>query len=1556
MSEEFLLHIYYDDFFKEVDIASLSKNTVTLGKDGINDIVVPSSVIEGRHALIKAEGSDWVLYNESIGGISYNGKKISKKALSEGDVFLVSSPSKTSSVAAIIVKSKHPSDAILKEFDIKTKKCVKIGKAESNDIIYTDSMVSGEHARITIGTNGESYITDLKSSNGTYLNGKRIYESPLKKGDVINICGLKIVFNNDSLSVGGIGRGVRVRDIVQVESQKETAKPEYPYFQRSPRLMPEMPKGDVEIPNPPSLSSKPTISWISILLPPLLMAGTTVISGIFMKSTYMYISLVMTFGSLLVSILNYTSQVKKFNVNEKTRYQKYLDYIHGKRKELEFAREQQRNGSLLIHPDIQECINRAKNRDRRLWERSLQFSDFLAVRVGIGSTPFKIKIKIPDEKITIETDPLDLEPQKIANEFGSIHDTPVTLSLFQSGITGLIGLRSEVLKNIRALVMQIATHHSYEEVKIIAVYPPEEAAEWEWMRWLPHIWDDSRKSRFLAKEKEPTHQMLTMFYDIIKEREFKTGKSGSHINTIQLPHLVFILADIRLLENESIMAYLAHNSQHLGVSTLCLFDRMEFLPKDCQVIIDINSKTGEMIERTSETNVIEFTPDKVNVKDADVFARLLAPIRMKQLISSGNIPTRVTMLELLGVKEVAELKISSNWQENVPYKSLAAPIGIRTGGEKIYLDLHEKIHGPHGLVAGTTGSGKSELLQSLIISIAVNFHPHEVAFVLIDYKGGGMANSFIDLPHLVGTITNLGGNQTTRALVSIKSELKKRQAVFGEYGVNHIDSYQKLYRSGKAANPIPHLLIIADEFAELKSDQPEFMRELVSAARVGRSLGVHLILATQKPAGVVDEQIWSNSRFKLCLKVQDANDSQEVIKRPDAADIKLPGRAYIQVGNDEIFELFQSAWSGADYNPNESDNTDNTNEIFEVGLNGSRRKLYSSASVQKTRSQFTQLQVLVDHLKNVAEKNGIVRLEGPWPAPLPDQLLLEDVLGGTGEGWNGKTWVKAGNWLCPSIGLVDDPAGQAQYPLSIDLGKDGHLLVYGSPGYGKTTLLQTLVTSLAKTYTPNEVSIYIMDFGSMTLNMFSELPHCGGVVLMDEAEKLQKFIKFILREIDNRKKLFSNKGVSSLQTYREAASEELPAIVIIIDNFSALSELYPEVDETFVQITREGGNIGIHVVITASSINAIRYKISANCKLSLALQLSDKTDYSAVVGRTNGLEPTPVNGRGLIRGNPPLEFQTALPVQGTNELERTIAIKALCKAMNSAWDGPEAKPIPIMPDVLHMKDILVRNDVKRILASNIFAIPVGLSDEALEPVFIDLAATPQLLITGGIQSGKSNLLKVLAITMAMRLPPEKFGLYLIDSGSYGLYPLSQLPHTKAYISDGGQLDEFADSINALLDERKTEFNEARKSSSGIVSDKEFMLSKQLNLILVDDFNEFIQVDNFKTKELFDRILKKDRSLGVSLVVSGIAGDIYSSWEAFAKSLKDLQTGLLFGSAKDQEVFNIRLPYGTTEKQKNPGEGYHVSRGGFYGMKSVLLENAVLKSWVEQLTSKYNSTL
>lgn len=441
----------------------------------------------------------------------------------------------------------------------------------------------------------------------------------------------------------------------------------------------------------------------------------------------------------------------------------------------------------------------------------------------------------------------------------------------------------------------------------------------------------------------------------------------------------------------------------------------------------------------------------MNLSEMDIFSRQLSNFKVRENASNAAIPDMLTFLDMYKTSRVEDLDMYHKWLENRTYESMRSLIGQKAGEQPVYLDIHEKYHGHHGLVAGTTGSGKSETLQTYILSLVLNYHPHEVAFILIDYKGGGMAQSFIGLPHLAGVITNLGGNQTTRALLSINAEIKRRQRTFNEYKIKHIDAYIELYRNGEAEEPMPHLLIIADEFAELKKEQPDFVRALVSAARVGRSLGINLILATQKPSGVVDDEIWSNTRFRICLRVADKQDSNEMLKRTDAAYITGTGRGFLQVGNDEIFDEFQSGWSGAPYTPEVPFNDDSKAKAVIIGLTGKpeavkKKKKKKGDNVKK----FTQLDAMVQYAANLAEENHIKPLRQIWLPPLPGLFYLDDLE---------LTWDEKQIKL--PVGLADDPQNQRQFPVYLDFIRDGHLLICGSAGSGKTSLVQTILYGVA---------------------------------------------------------------------------------------------------------------------------------------------------------------------------------------------------------------------------------------------------------------------------------------------------------------------------------------------------------------------------------------------------------------------------------------------------------------------------------------------------------------
>ena len=743
-----------------------------------------------------------------------------------------------------------------------------------------------------------------------------------------------------------------------------------------------------------------------------------------------------------------------------------------------------------------------------------------------------------------------------------------------------------------------------------------------------------------------------------------------------------------------------------------------------------------------------------------------------------------------------DLKVLSRWESHAPYQSLAVPIGLRGKDDLVYLNLHEKAHGPHGLIAGTTGSGKSETIQSYILSLAVNFHPHDVAFLLIDYKGGGMANLFKDLPHLLGTITNLDGAQSMRALASINAEIHRRERLFGQYGVNHINQYQKKFKLGEATEPLPHLFLISDEFAELKVNQPDFIKELVSIARVGRSLGVHLILATQKPSGVVDDQIWSNSRFKLALKVADRGDSMEMLRTADAAEITQTGRAYLQVGNNEVYELFQTAWSGADYQPEKDHLGIEDHTIYLINELGQYEVLNQDLSgldmAEEIKEVPTELDVIVQEINHLHQEEGIAAVAQPWLPPLKERITLDELDKVVPiEAWQKRT--------APSvlIGVADIPQAQKQEAVAIDLSKDGNILLYGSPGTGKTTFLQTVAMDLARKQSPENLTMYLLDFGTNGLAPLAQLPHVADSLLLDQTEKIQKFIRIINRELDRRKKLLSEHGVGTIALYREVTGKQEPTMVILMDSYESMKDEPYETDlfKLFMRISREGLSIGVHLIITASRQNNLRAQLYSNFKHQLTLPQNDISEVRGIVGATPlAATMEDIKGRALMKRDEVDVVQFALPVAGYNDIQIINNLRDQVQNLKEMWTGHTPAGIPMVPDELTEAAFYGREDVKESMENLEF--PIGLDFEMVKTVKIPFDRLKNLVFMADSPESLENQQKHLLNT-ALQFG-SKLHIMLVD-------PLEECIAYKdkvsTYISSSQEIAEIAKQLIYEVDRR-----------------------------------------------------------------------------------------------------------------------------------------------------------
>lgn len=823
-----------------------------------------------------------------------------------------------------------------KKYNIIRNNKITVGKAEDNTIKYEFmNLVSKSHCTI-VRDYDEYRLYDL-SRNGVFVNHRRIQDSyVLKFGDIIEIFGLRIIYLGEIIAVGSCVNSFAVSEnlkeyvVPAFEQSTITVKHSDTYFNRSPRVFPSISTEKIVIEPPTNLQVTKKRSMIMTIGPSFTMAipmllgcvlmiiSTTMAGGT--MSAFMYTGIVTALGSAILgslwAFLNIKETQKREIADEEQRFNMYGNYLIEMSDYIKDRYIQNYNAMMKLYPSSSECCAYNEN-SPELWNRNISHSDFLFYRLGLGDVDFQMDIEIPKEKFSIVFDSLKDKPAMLYENFKTLKNVPVGVNFAEHNIYGLAGGRKKngVYDIVNNIILQISATTSYTDVKIAFCFNKKKysnTSQWDYIKWLPHIWSENRKMRYFATDEQEKADVFFELSNIIRQRAEKNSSLSE--KKLFHPHYFLFLSDISMLDGELISKYVFDTGRNLGLTTFIMTDFYQNLPNACENIIQNDDNfCGSYNVLDSYNKVLNITFDKVIPDELMSFAKRLSGITVRENEDDTSIASSLDFFEMYNAESFEDFHIAEQWRKNRTYNTMRALIGKKAGGADCYLDIHEKYHGPHGLVAGTTGSGKSELIQTFMLSLAINYSPDDIAFFVIDFKGGGMANLFSDLPHMAGQISNLSGNQIGRAMISIKSENLRRQKIFSEYGVNNINNYTRLYKSGEAALPIPHLIIVIDEFAELKKEEPDFMRELISVAQVGRSLGVHLILATQKPSGTVDDNIWSNAKFRLCLRVQDRQDSNDMLHKPDAAYITQAGRCYLQVGNDEIYELFQSGWSGAVY-------------------------------------------------------------------------------------------------------------------------------------------------------------------------------------------------------------------------------------------------------------------------------------------------------------------------------------------------------------------------------------------------------------------------------------------------------------------------------------------------------------------------------------------------------------------------------------------------------------------------------------------------------------------
>ncbi|MGG0454566.1 type VII secretion protein EssC [Bacillus mycoides] len=1350
-------------------------------------------------------------------------------------------------------------------------------------------------ALVTFNEKNETYQLNL-FSNGVlvYFNGNKVdrLEKVLSVGDQLVIDGVLIELREKQFKLCKITNEFSLNSW---EIINEIFIPEYPKnfpeFRRSPRIHLREPKEEIAIQPPRAEETDGRSDLLRTIVPPLAMVvlsgATSVLSN---GNPIMMLSMggvsLLTAGFSVSSYITNKKEVKQKNLKRSEYYEKYLIQ---KEKELSLLSQKQLEALTYNFPDMDSLSLMTKEYSPRIYEKTMTNADFISIRLGHGEIQSSYKVSYHSRE---EDDALSIfAEEKIVWPHQTLKDAPIAISTLNQTL-GLAGTKTVLRIAVQTILFQLSVLHSYRDVEFVALVPEEDYQDcWHAWRWLPHFQIRSLNLRGIIHNSQTRDMVLNSFYQLLTKRRQQVKEAGNEKVTFA-PHYMFTILDESWLSGHGLNEFLAEDMSQYGVTVIWGKDALNMLPETATTVIDYQSNESAVLINNNNEYVNQlFVPNHLP-KSYPIEQAIQRIANLEHVeVEKNAIPESIDFLELYDVKNVGDLHIGARWEKADTSKSLAVPLGVRGKDDIVYLNLHERAHGPHGLVAGTTGSGKSEIVQSYILSLAVNFAPEDVGFLPIDFKGGGMANLFKNLPHLLGSITNLDGASSARALQSIRAELQKRQRKFGEFGVNHINGYTKLYKQGKEiadpvekkkypSEPLPHLFLISDEFAELKANEPDFMAELVSTARIGRSLGVHLILATQKPSGVVDDQIWSNSRFKLALKVADPSDSNEIIKTPDAATITQPGRAYLQVGNNEIYELFQSAWSGAYYNPDAQYEEKVDERIWLINQLGQHELLTTDLSQDdevsmKKEEKQTQLDAIVEDIVIHAEKTNAVLPEKPWLPPLKTEIDSPKI--------NVVTSGDSKRNLSVPFGLMDIPSRQEQIDFLLNLEELNHLAIYGSPGFGKSTALQTLVMNLSRINNPEQVQFNLFDFGTNGLLPIKDLPHVVDIVRLEEEEKLMKFLKRIRKEIQSRKDAFTEYGVASLSQYEEKSGKQLPGIVTIVDGFDSIKEspLEEAIESVLNQLLREGASLGLYVVMTVLRTNSFRMSMASNIPSHIGLFLVEEGAIRDVVGR-DALISQEIVGRAQIKLDEPHEVQIYLPTHGKNDIDRLNNLEQEIAQMNQQWKGTRPTKIPMLSKTISMHDFYTNPQVQEMLDN--LQLPLALSKET---------------------------------TNVVGFVPEKHGYFVIGDDT---------PQQTEYIERiiVQNFKHFEGKAQRIVFNGSERFGRFKESFDVIVSDMEY--STFVNDLMSEIEERETQSENqpmfvyipdaqifgdktFISDETFNKYLKNGSKVGVYFIFHGNQKQIENSYDEFNKRLRaNIPAGMIGTRLADQGFINVKSSY------------------------------------------------
>ncbi|MDR0346512.1 MAG: type VII secretion protein EccCb [Nocardiopsaceae bacterium] len=1089
-------------------------------------------------------------------------------------------------------------------------------------------------------------------------------------------------------------------------------------FNRPPRLLPPQQQTQFRLPSPPGKPDRRPLPFLMALMPLAIGVG-----GYFMfHSAYMLLFTAMSPVMMVGQYLQERKQGRTSNARQQAEYRERKGRIEQDAREaLESERVRRRSDS----PDPATVAAIASGPRRRLWERRRSDPDYLLLRCGTADLPSAVVLEDPT---------LDEHRRQVT---WRVPDAPVTVPLPERGVLGVAGPGDAPRAIGRWLLAQAAALHSPNDLQVCVLTEPSGGASWDWVRWLPHARPDESHdiNVLVGNDTETVAARIAELQAVVTARQEVQREAVGQI-TFSQPDTLVVLDGSRRLRSMPGIIPLLRDGPAVGVYAICLDADERLLPAECQAVA-VAEGPRLRVQQTGELTIREVRPDYVSTAWCARVARGLAPIRdVSHDEEAAGLPDSSRLLDLLRLDPPNPETLAGRWRSRgrttlaLVGESLDGPFGI---------DLRRD--GPHSLIAGTTGAGKSELLQTVVASLAVANRPDAMTFVLVDYKGGSAFKDCVHLPHTVGMVTDLDAHLVERALESLTAELTRREHILAAAGAKDIEDYTDALDRGARVQPMPRLLIVIDEFASMARDLPDFITGLVNIAQRGRSLGIHLILATQRPAGVVTADIRANTNLRIALRVTDPTESSDVIDAPDAARISksTPGRAYVRLGHSSLVP-FQTARVGG-RRPGAKGRV--LPRPWTARLDWSqlgRAALRRPPAPAAQEEEITDLGVLVQAIRGTSDGLRLPAQHSPWLPPLPLSLLL------------GRLRVpppRDGGLPLVPYGVDDLPSQQQQRIAAIDLRSFGHLLAAGAPRTGRSQLLRTIAGSIASHASCADVHLYGIDCGNGALLGLTRLPHCGAVVGRTQTERAIRLISRLTQEVARRQELLAAGGFADCTEQRAAVAppDRLPHIIVLLDRWegflTSLGDIGTgELTEQIYKLLSEGASAGVHLIITGDQ-RLVSGKIGTLTENKMAFRLSDKTDFS-VLGVSSRKVPVDMPPGRALRNETAIETQVALLTADASGPGQAAALDALAAEAAQRDAGVPKALRPFRVDMLPSRITFEQAWQLRPAESPLFGL-VGVGGDELAGYGPDLTrGMATFVVAGPMRSGRSSVLVSMA--------------------------------------------------------------------------------------------------------------------------------------------------------------------------------------------------------------------